>query len=152
MSQYQGCRPTPLATLKSSLVLGNIINLLRHEDEYTTNNFQPPESVARLKISLVQGLKGNRSAGTISDLEDDTWYQVSAVAERAEGVFSEPVFTVVKTHREPPTVTETAAKPRQGTIDSLTLFFRLDCSAAPPGEVCGLLRFEGYQRGIGTLL
>lgn len=124
----------------------------RREHEFTVSNVELPKSAARLEISFVKVLKGNRSPGTIiNNLEDDTWYQVSAVAERAEGVFSEPVFAVVKTHREPAPVTETTAKPLQGTIDSLTLFFRLDCSAALTGEVCGLLRFEICQRGMTTL-
>lgn len=90
-----------------------------------------------------KGLKGERSPGTIIDnLEGDTWYQVSAVAERADGVFSEPIFSVVKTHREPPSLIEVTAKPLQRTTDSLALLFRLDCSASPMGEVCGLLRYE----------
>lgn len=88
-----------------------------------------------------QGLKGERSPRIVHDgLDDDTWYQVSAVAERNEGVFSKPVFTVVKTHRDPAGILETAVKPLQGSTDSLVLLFRLDCSASPTCEVCGLLR------------
>lgn len=90
-----------------------------------------------------QGLKGERSPGQIRDgLESNTWYQVSAVVERAEGVFSDPVYAKVKTHREPARVMEVAAQPVQGSTDSVALLVRLDCSSAPIiSEACGLLRW-----------
>lgn len=90
----------------------------------------------------LQGLKGLRSPHPINDgLASDTWYQVSAISERAEGVFCEPVYAVVKTHREPARVMEMAAKPVKGSTDSLVLLVRLDCSSAPTDEACGLLRY-----------
>lgn len=73
-------------------------------------------------------------------LESDTWYQISAVSERTEGVFCEPVFTVAKTHREPARVIEIAGNPVQGSTDSINLHLRLDCSSTPTNEACGLLR------------
>lgn len=101
----------------------------------------PPPPV--LSQKLLQGLKGERSPGQVCDgLESNSWYQVSAVAERAEDVFSEPIYAVVKTHREPARVMEIAAHPVPGSTDSLALLFRLDCSSASIiSEACGLLRW-----------
>lgn len=78
---------------------------------------------------------------TIDDLESDTWYQVSAISERAVGVFSEPVYAVAKTHREPARVIDSRVSPVQGSTDSLAMMVRLDCSSAPINEACGLLRY-----------
>lgn len=78
---------------------------------------------------------------TIDDLESDTWYQVSAVSERAVGVFSEPVYATTKTHREPARVINQGVSPVPGSTDSLAMMVRLDCSSAPMNEACGLLRY-----------
>ena len=88
-----------------------------------------------------QGLRGVRMPHPVNEgLESDTWYQISAVSERTEGVFCEPVFTVAKTHREPARVIEIAGNPVQGSTDSINLHLRLDCSSTPTNEACGLLR------------
>lgn len=88
-----------------------------------------------------QGLNGVRSPLPINgDLESDTWYQVSAVSERAEGVYSQPAYAVAKTHREPARVLDWKATPVHGSTDSLSLLIRLDCSSAPTHEACGILR------------
>lgn len=88
-----------------------------------------------------QGLKGVRIPHPVNEnLESDTWYQISAVSERAQGVFCEPVFAVAKTHREPARVIEIAGNPVQGSTDSINLHLKLDCSSTPTNEACGLLR------------
>lgn len=78
---------------------------------------------------------------TIDDLESDTWYQASLISERAVGVFSEPVYAIAKTHREPPRVIDKTVSPVQGSTGSLAVMVRLDCSSAPMNEECGLLRY-----------
>ncbi|CAM9385152.1 unnamed protein product, partial [Scytosiphon promiscuus] len=92
---------------------------------------------------VIEGLKGIRSPlPVIDNLDSDTWYQVSAVSERAEGVFGEPVHAVAKTHREPARVMDTKASSVQGSTDSISLLTTLDCSSAPTNEACGLLSYQ----------
>ncbi|CAM9358757.1 unnamed protein product [Ectocarpus sp. 13 AM-2016] len=96
---------------------------------------------------VVEGLKGVRSSLPINDdLESDTWYQVSAVSERAEGVYSQPVYAVAKTHREPARVLDWKTTPVHGSTDSLSLLISLDCSSAPTHEACGILRYEVTEK------
>lgn len=93
-------------------------------------------------LRIPQGLKGEHSPRTvIESLESDTWYQVSAVSERATGVFSRPSFTVARTHREPARLMDLIAAPVQGSTNSLRLRFRLDCSVVPTREMCGKSRW-----------
>lgn len=80
----------------------------------------------------------------IDNLESDTWYQVSAVSERAEGVFGEAVHAVAKTHREPARVIETVVSSVQGSTNSISLLTTLDCSSAPTNQACGLLRCRRF--------
>lgn len=92
-----------------------------------------------------QGPKGTRSALPVNDgLESDTWYQVSAVSERTQGVFGEPVYAVVKTHRDPARVVDASVLAVPGSTDSLAVMARLDCSSAPTNEACGIMRYRGY--------
>lgn len=77
-------------------------------------------------------------------LESDTWYQVSAVSERAQGVFSEPVYAAAKTHRDPARVVDTTLSPVPGSTDSLAVMITLDCSSAPTNEACGIMRCIRY--------
>lgn len=103
---------------------------------------EPPlSSPGWLLASPRQGLKGELSPRPVNDgLESDTWYQISTVSERGEGVFSEAVYAIVKTHRESARVMEMAVKPAPGSTTSLELWVTLDCSSAPTSEACGLLR------------
>lgn len=92
-----------------------------------------------------QGLKGTLSPPAVNDgLESDTWYQVSAVSERAQGVFGEPVYAVAKTHREPARVVDTTVSPVPVSTDALAVMMRLDCSSAPMNEACGIMRYATY--------
>lgn len=88
-----------------------------------------------------------RSPLPVNDgLESDTWYQVSAVSERAQGVFGEPVYAVAKTHRDPARVVDATVSPIPGSTDSLAVMIRLDCSSAPTNGACGVLRYRGHQQ------
>lgn len=87
-----------------------------------------------------QGLKGQSSALLIEDLDSNSWYQISAVAERAEGIFSAPVYAMVQINREPPRILEATAQPVTGSVQSLALLVMLDCSSSPASETCSFLR------------
>lgn len=88
-----------------------------------------------------------RSPLPVNDgLESDTWYQVSAVSERAQGVFGEPVYAVAKTHRDPARVVDATVSPIPGSTDSLAVMIRLDCSSAPTNGACGILRYRGHPQ------
>ncbi|CAM9138972.1 unnamed protein product, partial [Hapterophycus canaliculatus] len=92
---------------------------------------------------MIEGLKGLRSPLPIVDnLDSDAWYQVSAVSERAEGVFSEPVYAVAKTHREPAGLIDTKVSPVQGSTNSISLLTTLDCSSTRINEACGFLSYQ----------
>lgn len=135
--------PVGIVVLSQALNVGSLLMNCESSSPYFTLSTDSPLSSARHQQN--QGLKGMRSPLPVNDgLESDTWYQVSAVSERAQGVFSEPVYAVTKTHRDPARVVETTVSPVPGSTDSLVVMMRLDCSSAPTNEACGIMRYTRY--------